>query len=142
MLSYVAEDMGGQNDLMISPAHVREFLLPGMKRIIDLAHARESMYSTKRRQMSGRIVPGLRPSEIRATGAAQKPGCGSRSSPMFSDSVITLVEQEAAAYGAPFQSIWTTRGRRERCRRRRHRPGKIKTAKTTIEPDKKNSAPL
>jgi len=38
LLSYVAEDMGGQNDLMISPAHVREFLLPGMKRIIDLAH--------------------------------------------------------------------------------------------------------
>ncbi|MEW5901936.1 MAG: uroporphyrinogen decarboxylase family protein [Acidobacteriota bacterium] len=38
MLSYVAEDMGGQKDLMFSPAHVREFLLPGMKRIIDLAH--------------------------------------------------------------------------------------------------------
>jgi uroporphyrinogen decarboxylase len=38
MLSYVAEDMGGQNDLMFSPAHIREFLLPGMKRIIDLAH--------------------------------------------------------------------------------------------------------
>jgi len=38
MMSYVAEDMGGQNDLMISPAHIREFLLPGMKRIIDLAH--------------------------------------------------------------------------------------------------------
>jgi len=38
LLTYVAEDMGGQNDLMISPAHVRQFLLPGMKRIIDLAH--------------------------------------------------------------------------------------------------------
>jgi uroporphyrinogen decarboxylase len=38
MLTYVAEDMGGQTDLMISPAHIREFLLPGMKRIIDLAH--------------------------------------------------------------------------------------------------------
>jgi uroporphyrinogen decarboxylase len=37
-LTYVAEDMGGQNDLMISPAHIREFLLPGMKRMIDLAH--------------------------------------------------------------------------------------------------------
>jgi uroporphyrinogen decarboxylase len=36
-LSYVAEDMGGQTDLMISVAHIREFLLPGMKRIIDLA---------------------------------------------------------------------------------------------------------
>lgn len=37
-ISYVAEDMGGQTDLMFSPAHIREFLLPGMKRMIDLAH--------------------------------------------------------------------------------------------------------
>jgi len=36
-ISYVAEDMGGQTDLMFSPAHIREFLLPGMKRMIDLA---------------------------------------------------------------------------------------------------------
>jgi uroporphyrinogen decarboxylase len=36
-LTYVAEDMGGQTDLMISLSHIREFLLPGMKRIIDLA---------------------------------------------------------------------------------------------------------
>jgi len=38
LLTYVAEDMGGQTDLLFSPAHVREFLLPGMKRMIDLAH--------------------------------------------------------------------------------------------------------
>jgi uroporphyrinogen decarboxylase len=38
LLSYVAEDMGGQTDLMISPVHIREFLLPGMGRMIDLAH--------------------------------------------------------------------------------------------------------
>jgi len=38
MLSYIAEDMGGQTDLMLSVAHIREFLLPGMKRMIDLAH--------------------------------------------------------------------------------------------------------
>jgi uroporphyrinogen decarboxylase len=37
-LSYVAEDMGGQNDLMIAPRQIRRFLLPGMKRMIDLAH--------------------------------------------------------------------------------------------------------
>jgi uroporphyrinogen decarboxylase len=37
-LSYVAEDMGGQTDLMFSPRHIQEYLLPGMKRIIDLAH--------------------------------------------------------------------------------------------------------
>jgi len=38
MITYVAEDMGGQTDLMFSPKQIREFLLPGMKRIIDLAH--------------------------------------------------------------------------------------------------------
>ncbi len=38
LFSYVAEDMGSQDDLMISVAHIREFLLPGMKRMIDLAH--------------------------------------------------------------------------------------------------------
>lgn len=36
---YVAEDMGGQTDLMFSVRHIREFLLPGMKRMIDLAHS-------------------------------------------------------------------------------------------------------
>jgi uroporphyrinogen decarboxylase len=36
--TYVAEDMGGQTDLMFSPKHIREFLLPGMKRIMDLTH--------------------------------------------------------------------------------------------------------
>jgi uroporphyrinogen decarboxylase len=30
MLSYVAEDMGGQTDLMFSPAQIHEFLLPRM----------------------------------------------------------------------------------------------------------------
>ena len=38
MLCYVAEDMGGQNNLMFSKKHIRTFLLPRMKRVIDLAH--------------------------------------------------------------------------------------------------------
>jgi uroporphyrinogen decarboxylase len=38
MLTAVAEDMGGQTGLMFSPAHIREFLLPGMKRMIGLVH--------------------------------------------------------------------------------------------------------
>lgn len=37
-LSYVAEDMGSQTGLMMSLAHIREFLLPRMKRAVDLAH--------------------------------------------------------------------------------------------------------
>ena len=36
--TYVAEDMGSQKGLMFSPAHIREFLLPGMQHMIDLTH--------------------------------------------------------------------------------------------------------
>ncbi len=36
--AYVAEDMGSQDGLLFSPAHIREFLLPRMKRIVDLVH--------------------------------------------------------------------------------------------------------
>jgi uroporphyrinogen decarboxylase len=38
MLSYVAEDLGAQNGLLFSPKHIHEFLIPRMKRMIDLAH--------------------------------------------------------------------------------------------------------
>jgi len=36
--SYVAEDMGSQESLLFSPAQIHEFLIPRMKRMIDLAH--------------------------------------------------------------------------------------------------------
>ena len=36
--TYVAEDMGSQKSLMFSPSHIRKFLFPGMKRMIDLTH--------------------------------------------------------------------------------------------------------
>ncbi len=39
LVSYVAEDMGSQQGLLFSPAHIEEFLLPRMKRMIDLAHS-------------------------------------------------------------------------------------------------------
>jgi len=38
LFSYVAEDMGGQEDLMFSPEQIREFLIPRMKRMMDLVH--------------------------------------------------------------------------------------------------------
>ena len=38
MVTYVAEDMGGQDNLMFSRKHILTYLVPGMKRIIDLAH--------------------------------------------------------------------------------------------------------
>lgn len=37
-MAYIAEDMGGQTNLMISPKHIRRFLFPGMKRMIELTH--------------------------------------------------------------------------------------------------------
>lgn len=37
-ISYVAEDLGAQDGLMFSPAHIREFLLPRMKQMADLVH--------------------------------------------------------------------------------------------------------
>lgn len=38
MISYVAEDMGSQESLLFSPGQIREFLLPRMKRMMDLVH--------------------------------------------------------------------------------------------------------
>ncbi|MEM2561011.1 MAG: uroporphyrinogen decarboxylase family protein [Candidatus Bathyarchaeia archaeon] len=38
MLSYVAEDFGSQTGLLYSPSQIKEFFLPRMKRMIDLAH--------------------------------------------------------------------------------------------------------
>jgi uroporphyrinogen decarboxylase len=37
--SYVAEDMGGQDNLMFSKKHIRTFLLPRMQRMINLIHS-------------------------------------------------------------------------------------------------------
>lgn len=39
MMTYVAEDLGGQTNLLISPRHIRTVLFPGMKRMIDLTHS-------------------------------------------------------------------------------------------------------
>ena len=36
--SYISEDMGSESGLMISPDHIRHFLMPHMKRMIDLVH--------------------------------------------------------------------------------------------------------
>ena len=38
MITYVAEDMGSQEGLMISPTQIHTFLLPRMKRMMELAH--------------------------------------------------------------------------------------------------------
>jgi uroporphyrinogen decarboxylase len=38
MITYIAEDLGAQNDLLYSPEQIKEYFLPGMKRMIDLVH--------------------------------------------------------------------------------------------------------
>ncbi len=38
-ISYVAEDMGSQTSLLFSPQQIHTFLIPRMKRMIDLAHS-------------------------------------------------------------------------------------------------------
>jgi len=39
LISYVAEDMGSQESLLVSPAQIHEFLLPRMQRMMDLVHS-------------------------------------------------------------------------------------------------------
>ncbi|MGC9320237.1 MAG: uroporphyrinogen decarboxylase family protein [Armatimonadota bacterium] len=39
MITYVAEDLGSQEGLLFSPGQIHEFLLPRMKRMMDLAHS-------------------------------------------------------------------------------------------------------
>ncbi len=36
--SYIAEDLGGQSNLLFSVETIREYLLPGMKRMVGLTH--------------------------------------------------------------------------------------------------------
>jgi uroporphyrinogen decarboxylase len=57
--AYVAEDMGGQTDLMFSMKHIREFLLPGMKRIMDLTHQAGAYVYHHNDGSCRRIVPEL-----------------------------------------------------------------------------------
>jgi uroporphyrinogen decarboxylase len=38
MLSYIAEDFGGQTGLLFKPEHICEYMIPRMKRMISLAH--------------------------------------------------------------------------------------------------------
>ena len=58
-ISYIAEDMGGQTDLMISVRHIREFLLPGMKRMIDLVHSAGAYVFHHNDGSCWRIIPDM-----------------------------------------------------------------------------------
>jgi len=59
MLTYVSEDLGGQNDLLFSPSHIREFLIPRMKRMIELAHQAGAYVFHHNDGSIHRIIPDL-----------------------------------------------------------------------------------
>ncbi len=58
-LTYVAEDMGSEHDLMMSPAHIEQFLFPGMRRMIKLAHDAGAYVFHHNDGAIRRIIPSL-----------------------------------------------------------------------------------
>ena len=59
MITYVAEDLGSQEGLLFSPTHIREFLLPRMKRMMDLAHEAGATVFTHSDGAIRQIIPDL-----------------------------------------------------------------------------------
>jgi uroporphyrinogen decarboxylase len=59
MMSYVAEDLGSQESLLFSPAQIREFLLPRMKRMMDLVHSAGAYVFTHSDGAVRDIIPDL-----------------------------------------------------------------------------------
>ena len=59
MVTYVAEDMGGQQSLLFSPEQIHEFLIPRMKRMNDLAHQAGAHVFFHSDGNSRRIIPDM-----------------------------------------------------------------------------------
>ena len=57
--TYVAEDMGSQDDLLISPAHIHEFLLPRIKKVIDIVHQAGAFVFHHNDGAISRIIPDM-----------------------------------------------------------------------------------
>lgn len=58
-ITYVAEDLGGQDAIMYSPDHCREFLFPGMKRMMDLTRQHGSHVFTHSDGSFREVIPDL-----------------------------------------------------------------------------------
>jgi len=58
-ISYVAEDLGGQEDLMYSPDHIREFFFPWMRKMVDLVHEAGAYAFHHTDGAARKIIPGL-----------------------------------------------------------------------------------
>lgn len=59
MITYVAEDLGGQSSLMFSPEQIREYFLPRMKRMMDLTRENGSHVFTHTDGAVRDIIPDL-----------------------------------------------------------------------------------
>ena len=59
MISYVAEDLGGQTDLLYSPDQIRTFFLPHMKRMVELVHSAGAFAFTHSDGAIRKIIPDL-----------------------------------------------------------------------------------
>ena len=57
--SYVAEDLGSQENLLFSMAHIREFLLPRMQRMMDPVHQGGGMVFTHSDGAIRAVIPAL-----------------------------------------------------------------------------------
>ena len=117
----------GLNKRTFNAAHFARAIMEGT--ILNLGYGFSRMRSL-----------GLKPAEIRATGGGAKSRLWLQIvADMFKTPVVTLAEQEAAAYGAALQSIWAYE------KEKGQGAGiadivaeRVKTAKTTVEPQKKN----
>ena len=58
-ITYIAEDLGGQDAIMYSPDHCREFFFPGMKRMIDLTRKHGSFAFTHSDGSFREVIPDL-----------------------------------------------------------------------------------
>ncbi len=58
-ITYVAEDLGGQDSLLFSPDHMREYLFPRMKRMMDLTRQNGSYVFTHSDGSFREVIPDL-----------------------------------------------------------------------------------
>ena len=57
--TYVAEDLGSQQNLLFSPKSIREFFIPGMRRMIELTHEAGAYVFTHSDGSIRKIIPDL-----------------------------------------------------------------------------------
>ena len=58
-MSFISEDLGAQDDLIYSPDQIREFFLPRMKRMMELAHSAGAFVFHHNDRAIRKIIPDL-----------------------------------------------------------------------------------